>query len=127
MLENTKGFEIAFNLQAKILRLRAWGEWDNGLYQKCEMALRDKIIELSAHAQWKIWYVLVDVTKASAQAEAIRNIVEKHFVMAPEQGVRRIAYLGNCPGPQASPGNRGDSPQYAFFDRQDEAMQWLLN
>lgn len=122
----SKGFEIAFNIRRKILRIRAWGDWDADLEKKCNMALRDKILELSAHAQWKIWYVLVDVTRMLTRTKEFQSMLEKHVKAAKVQGIKRIAYIGNGAKEQESSESARDGPARAFFDTQDEAMHWLM-
>lgn len=126
MLENSKGFEIAFNIQGKILRIRVWGDWDTELVKRYDFALRHKIMEISAHAHWKIWYILVDVTRCSCQSEELPFMLEKPFMIANTQEIKKIAYVYNGTNPQSSFTHARDAPAHACFESTDEAVQWLM-
>jgi hypothetical protein len=127
MSNNTKGFEIAFNLQAKILRLRAWGKWDEGLKKKCEMALRDKIIELSTRAHWQIWYVLVDFTQFLGSSKQMQEAIEHELTTEKILGIKKIAYVQNNSIIHTPLPHERDGPRHSVFRSNYEALQWLFN
>ena len=130
MKTNNKGFEIALNIQKKFLRVRAWGDWDVEFGKKYNMALRDKIMELSAHAHWKIWYVLMDLTRLSTQSEEVQSMISQALVAVSKQGMKKVACLGDKSHSllllkRVSGENNGQT--CAFFESKDEALHWLLN
>jgi len=119
---NSRGFEIALNIRGKILRIRVWGNWGVEEFgQKYTIGLRDKL------AHWKMWYVLVDVTRVSSQPEEVRSIIEKQLTAADEQRIKKIAYIRNGTGPRLPVKHARDGPLQAFFESADEALQWLLS
>ena len=127
MAKTTKGFEIALNLQEKILRLRVWGDWDVEFEKKYDLALREKIIELCAQAHWQIWYVLVDFTGFAAIAEERQRVFGNYLQMLRNQGLKKIAYLCDCKR-LALPFRRArDEPFQAAFQSREDAMTWLLH
>ncbi len=127
MSQISKGFEIAFNIQEKILRLRAWGDWDAELGKKYGFALRSKLTEINANVHWKIWYVLVDLARVLSPPEEIRQSIEKHLTAANNHGIKRIAYLQNGTIPRLSVKHTKDGPAHSVFESADEALQWLLS
>ena len=126
MTEPIKGFEIALNLRKKILRIRAWGDWNGEIGKKYELALRDKIIELSAQAHWQIWDVLVDFTGVSAPSEEAQRLTEHLLTTANPLGLKKIAYIRNNISPPLPLKRTRDSPIPSFFESKDEAIQWLM-
>lgn len=126
-MSNNKGFEIGLNIPARLLRFRAWGEWDATLREKCQLALSDKILELSAHAHWQIWYVLVDVSQSPAQSEAeIQRLITDQLLAADAQPIRKIAYIFHPAGFQIVRIGEHAGPRQSAFTSLNEAVQWLL-
>ena len=126
MPEPIKGFELALNIREKMLRMRAWGVWDTEFGKKYDLALRDKIMELSAQAHWQIWYVLVDFTGFSTPVAEVQRMTEHLLTTANPLGLKKIAYIRNSPGPPLPCKRARDGPLQAFFESKDEAIQWLM-
>lgn len=126
-----KGFEIALNIRAKMLWLRIWGACDLEFERRLELALRDKMLELSAQAQWPIWYVLIDASQAdlpSDQAD-ISAYLRQPFLTANSVGLKKVAYVAvRMPADRSAPeglANERDGPQWRGFTRREAALEWL--
>ncbi len=123
MPKNPKGFEIALNIRENILRIQLWGDWDAVLREKCALALQDQIIELSTHARWQIWYVLVDFSRLTAQLDDLAAMIVNPLFTTANLGLKKIAYIGHTTS--LSPPHDRDSPPQSCFTSVAEAMQWL--
>jgi hypothetical protein len=119
-----KGFEIAFNLQRKILWVRAWGDWDLDFGKRYAMAIQGKIRELSS--EWKIWYVLMDVNRFSAQSEEVWSIIREQLETENTSGLKKIAYIQNGIRPQLPSNNERDGPVQSSFESTDKALRWFF-
>jgi hypothetical protein len=69
----------------------------------------------------------VDVTRCSCQSEELPFMLEKPFMTANEQEIKKIAYIYNDTNSQSSFTHARDGPVHACFKSTDKAMQWLLN
>ncbi len=123
MNTTTKGFEIALNIRRKMLQIRAWGEWDVEFSKRCDMALRDKFIELSTHAHWEILCVLVDMTGLAMQTDEALALFQKHLLSGNGGRIQKIAYIGKMEGV----GQNFGKPEQSFFTSSHKAFHWLSN
>jgi hypothetical protein len=74
-------------------------------------------------------YVLADFQDFSSQSEAVQRMVNCQFASARQQGIKKIGYIGVQPIIQLQFNKlfrKRDLPQYAFFESEDEAIQWLI-
>jgi hypothetical protein len=132
MKTNNKGFEIAFNIQSKILHIRAWGAWDAKLLNKYIAALRNKITSggsASALPSWRIWYVLVDLSECSTfMLETFRETQMSLLQEVGKLELKKIAYLENGIRLQRHalvPTPLHNGAQQLFFTSREDALQWL--
>jgi hypothetical protein len=92
-----KGFEISFDPERRILKVRVWGDWDMQLAKKFGSILREKIAEICKSE--KVWYGLADFTDFFPLSETVESLLKKHFDLAKKRGMKELLYIS----PQTDP------------------------
>jgi len=126
--ESSKGFEISFDPAGHILRVSAWGPWDVEFVKKYARAFTEKVEELLASGEE--WYALMDLTEFYPHSEEVQNILRQQIMKATEQGMKRLAYLGERSVAQLRLNElflTSDIRHYSFVESEEEALQWLLS
>jgi hypothetical protein len=128
MFEKKQGFEISIDDARNILKIRAWGFWDEEIAGKYKYEFKNMINEMKTRG--KEWYTLVDVTDYSPQSARVKKIVKERMVLATESGLKKEARIVRSlptKWQMAQLAKQSELPISAEFQTEDEAIQWLSN
>lgn len=123
-----KGFEIALDNTRNILRVRAWGAWDPEFAKKFVRTMKETISE-KITTNGHEWGILADFRDFSGSGE-VQDMIQQQFSAVEHRGVKKIGYLGEQSVIQVQLNRlfqESTMLKYAFFESEEEAMQWLLN
>jgi len=127
MTSPEKGFEITFDEERSIVRLRFWGFWDLEIGRA--MVKEFKKYAQRASAQETPWYALGDITQFPPQMKDIQQCLSEVMRFAREQGVRRTARVvaSTITDMQIKRlANAAGIPEHTFFHSEEAAIHWLL-
>ena len=127
MPELNKGFAISLDTTRHIVKVQAWGFWNEELVKKYRKAFTEKIRELRANGNE--WYALMDFREFLPRSEEVQRMMNDHIVSAQKEGMKKIGYLGERSMVQLRLNRvfrKEDMQMSAFFDSEREAIRWLM-
>jgi hypothetical protein len=128
MIGKDKGYEITFDRAKNIIKARLWGFWDAGLGKQYIKAFEEKIQEVIPTG--KEWSLLVDITKFAAQPREVQRLFSEGMTFAKQHGVKKTARIVASTTTQLQferLSKEANLAEIAFFQSEEEALQWLLS
>lgn len=125
--QESKGFEITFHEAKHLIRVRSWGCWDRELAKTYRHALDERIGNICGDD--RAWNMLVDVRAFHPQSEDVQHMLNEQIDTASRCGIKKIAYLGIGDAAHIQLNRlfrKTEIPQYALFEKYEDAVQWLL-
>jgi hypothetical protein len=122
-------YEISLDAPRAILKLRLYGFWDT-------VVAKQYVADLEKHAQTLStggngWSVLTDVTHFPPQQPDIQVFLNEALTAARQHGAKKVARVAannHITKMQLSRLSReAQIQEFAFFQTEEAAMQWLLN
>ena len=120
-----KGFEISFDPEKTLLKIRVWGFWDRELAQRFREGCKAKVNEINREgAQWQ---VLIDLTASCDQLQEIQEIINEGIEFLKTHMKQAILVNNSITHFQMGHLFRTDGLQVSsYFKSEHDALRWLL-
>ena len=128
MAEHEKGFEIAFDAETSMLRLRLWGLWDTEVGQNLVWEFKKHVQNVSTMNT--TWYVLADLTEFPPQFGEVQQYLSEAMLLAKQHGMKKGARIvaNTITKMQIARLSRETGvPESFFFQSEEAAIHWLLS